>query len=157
MSISELIPVFGKRSCSLTQLPTIEPELAFLDRKHYGDVWSRNWDKEDFTGDSAGKAKVCSRLRAKKQLLRSTAPLLALTSLHTHGCVAVCRHGLQAATQTFMYVHAKAQTDVCGHMCAQAHVHTVTNFFSTDVSLSDRPQVLCASREEGEGLMFPSL
>lgn len=130
VDISKLISVFGKRSCSLTQLPTIVPELVFsLDRKRGRDVWSRDWDKEDFTGGSAGKAKVCSRLRAKKQLLRPTAPLLALTSLHTHGCVAVCPHGLQAATQTFMHVHAKAQTDAYGHMHAQAHVHILTNFF----------------------------
>jgi len=53
-------------------------------------VWSRDWDKEDFTGGSAGKAKICSRQRAKQQLLRPTVPLLALTSLDMHGCVAVC-------------------------------------------------------------------
>lgn len=120
----------GRDLAAWLSFPLIEPELAFsLDRKHCRGVWSRDCDKEDFTGGSTGTAKVCSRLRAKKRLLRPTAPLLALTSLHMHGCVAVCRHGLQAATQTCMHVHAKAQTDACGHMRAQAHVHKLTNFF----------------------------
>lgn len=130
VDISKLVPVFGKRSCSLTQLPAVEPERAtFLVRKRCRDARSRDRDKEDFTGGSDGKAEVCSGPRAKKQLLRPPAPSLALTSLHTHGCVAVCRHGLRAATQAFVHVHAEAQTDACGHMRAQAHVHILTNSF----------------------------
>lgn len=80
----------------------------------------------NFTGSSAGRAMVCSRLRAKNQLLRPTAPFVAVPALHMHGCVAVCWHGLQAVTQTFMHVHAKAQTDACGYMRAQAHVYILT-------------------------------
>lgn len=126
-----------------------KPEPAFLARRRRVSEWPRGRDGADLGGGSAdGPRSAAPAALPRPVRLPGSALAPPWACAPDADTAREQRHRRSCTYMQRRTVHA----DTCVHR----QTCECSALFSADVSLSDGPQVWCASRVEGEGLVFLS-